>query len=107
MASKKLLRLFISQFTNPLIFLLLVAAIIALFLGEVIDGFFIIIALFVNACFGFFIEFRASRALAALKTYLSPKAKVVRAGKEFLINASDLHHGDIIIVETGGCQKKF
>ena len=101
MGSKKLLRLFISQFTNPLIFLLLVAAIIALLLGEVIDGLFIIVASIINVLFGFFMEFRASRALAALKTYLAPKAKVVRGGQEQVIDAQDLHHGDVFVIEAG------
>jgi Ca2+-transporting ATPase len=101
MGSKKLSKLFLSQFANPLILLLLIASIVALLLGEVTDGLFIIAASVINAFFGFLMEYRASRALEALKTYLAPQAKVLRGGKELVIDASDLCHNDLFVIEAG------
>lgn len=54
-----------------------------------------------NAILGFIQEFRAEKAIESLKQLTRHKARVIRDGKEYLINASEVTIGDIIVIETG------
>lgn len=94
-------KLFLSQFTSPLIYILLIASVVTALLHEYIDSVVILLAVIVNASLGFFQEYKAQNALHALTQVLSPKARVMRDGEEQLITAQELVPGDIVLLEAG------
>jgi len=95
------LTIFINQFKNALIVLLLFAAILSLFLKEFLDSaaMFGIIAL--NAVLGFIQEYRAEKAVEELQKISAPTAKVLRDGKAVKIPAKELVPGDVLLLEAG------
>ena len=95
------LQIFLKQFSNLLIAILVVAAIISGVLGEWVDTVVILIIVFLNAVLGFYQEYRAERALEALKVLAAPKSKAVRNGEVQSIRSEDLVPGDVIILEAG------
>ena len=96
-----ILGLIARQFTSPLIFILLAASGLTIFLGETVETVVIILAIVVNALLGFYQEYRAENALEKLNTYIRERAHVVRAGIEQEIDSSLLVPGDIIRVAYG------
>jgi len=94
-------RMLLDQFTEFMIILLIVAAIISGFVGDVGDTIFIIVIVILNAVVGFVQEFRAERAMAALKRMSESSARVLRDGQVQTINASELVPGDIVLLEAG------
>jgi len=100
-ARAKGLLIFLNQFKSPLILVLLVAGIITIFLEHYRDAIFILAALAVNAMLGFYQEYQAEKALAELKTYLKQRARVIRNGAEYEIDAANLVPGDIIRLTQG------
>ncbi|MBN2026680.1 MAG: cation-translocating P-type ATPase [Actinobacteria bacterium] len=96
------LMLFVSQFRDFMIYVLLSAAVIAgVALQEYLDAAVIMFIIVANAVLGFFQEYRAERALESLKRLSAPTARAVRDGKERIIPSRDLVPGDLIILETG------
>ena len=95
------LRLLLEQFNNFLIILLIVAAIISLALGEVIDAMAILAIVVLNAVLGVVQESKAEQALAALKKMAAPTAQVIRDGRQQSIPARELVPGDIVLLEAG------
>ncbi|MFH1682330.1 MAG: calcium-transporting P-type ATPase, PMR1-type [Candidatus Woesearchaeota archaeon] len=95
------LTILFEQFKSPLIWLLLVAVVISALIGEFIDASVIGIIVIINAMLGFFQEYKAEKAIDALKKMASLKAKVIREGKEIFLDAVNLVPGDIILLETG------
>ncbi|NLW09560.1 MAG: calcium-translocating P-type ATPase, SERCA-type [Firmicutes bacterium] len=93
--------MFLSQFKEFLILLLLGAALISILLGEITDAVVIFLIVFINAIFGVVQEFKAEKALEALKTLSAPKAKVWREGTVAEVPAADLVPGDIVLLEAG------
>ncbi|MBL7850863.1 MAG: HAD-IC family P-type ATPase [Cyclobacteriaceae bacterium] len=93
--------LFLRQFKSLLIAVLLVAAVIALAMGHLVDMYVIFAVIFINASIGFFQELRAENAVAALKRMLVQQARVLRDGKEKLVTAKELVPGDVIVLEEG------
>ncbi|MDO8714458.1 MAG: calcium-translocating P-type ATPase, PMCA-type [Polynucleobacter sp.] len=94
-------RMLLDQFTEFMIIVLIVAAIISGFVGDVGDTIFIIVIVILNAVVGFVQEFRAERAMAALKRMSEASARVIRDGQVKAINASELVPGDIVLLEAG------
>lgn len=94
-------RIFLSQFTNPLIYLLLIAAIAAALLGEGRDSIVILFVVILNSIIGTFQEGRAEKSLAALKKMTTVFASVLRDGVNLKIPSSDLVPGDIIFLNAG------
>ncbi|HOY86490.1 MAG TPA: calcium-translocating P-type ATPase, PMCA-type [Methylotenera sp.] len=94
-------RMLLDQFTEFMIMVLIVAAIISGFLGDVGDTLFIIVIVILNAIVGFIQEFRAERAMAALKRMSEASARVLRDGQVKTINASELVPGDVVLLEAG------
>jgi len=101
--SKKVstLKLFLSQFKNILMLILITATLISLITGHVIDASVILILVFVSSTIGFAQEYRAEKALEALKKMLSPIAVVMRDGKELEIPVKEIVPGDIIVLKEG------
>ncbi len=95
------LSMFLGQFKEFLILLLIAAAIVSFFLGEQLDAAAIIAIVVLNAVIGFTQEYRAEEAIEALKRLAAPKARVLRAGVEALIDAAELVPGDVVIIEEG------
>lgn len=93
--------LFFEQLNNPLIYILMAAIAISLFLGEAGDAGIIAAVIVLNSVVGVIQEGKARRAIEALQELTSPKALVRRAGKEFEIPAGELVPGDIVILEAG------
>ena len=92
---------FLEQLNDPLIYVLLAAAVISAMLGEYGDAIIIGVVVCVNAIVGVIQEGKARKALEALKNLASPKAIVLREGKLFDILAADLVPGDVVQLETG------
>ena len=94
--------IFISQFQNPLIYILLLAAIIIFFVGDrKIDAFIISGILFFNAIIGAIQEGRTGNIIASLKRFIKSKSVVIRNGKHEIIDDQDLVVGDIIVLKEG------
>lgn len=94
-------RLFLRQFENFIIWVLVAAALVSGFLKEWVDTIAILAIVVVNAVLGFIQEYRAEKSLAALRKLSSPNSKVVRDGQSRLIPSSELVPGDIIELEAG------
>ncbi|HEY3375526.1 MAG TPA: cation-translocating P-type ATPase [Candidatus Aquicultor sp.] len=96
------LALFLSQFNDFIIWVLVAAALVSgLLLRELTDTLAIVAILLLNAVLGFTQEYRAEQALDALKKLTAPQARVVRGGVEERLPARDLVPGDIILIEGG------
>lgn len=96
-----LLAVFGAQFKTPLIYLLFAAAAIAFFLGHISDAVVIAVVVIVNAVIGAFQEGRAERSLEALRRMTAHNARVVREGREMLVEARDVVPGDLVVLEAG------
>ncbi|SEW26528.1 Ca2+-transporting ATPase [Cognatiyoonia koreensis] len=95
------IRVFLRQFSSFLVIILIVAAVVALALGEVVDAIAIGLVIVLNALLGFVQEWRAETALSALKKLLDPLAMVLRDGKEQQIPAREIVPGDILVLAAG------
>ncbi|MBL7055146.1 cation-translocating P-type ATPase [Candidatus Woesearchaeota archaeon] len=93
--------IFLSQFKNALILLLIFAGFLSLFLGEKIESIAIFGIVLLNAILGFIQEYKAEKAIEALEKISAPTAKVLRDGKEQKIPAREVVPGDILLLEAG------
>jgi magnesium-transporting ATPase (P-type) len=93
--------LILHQFASPLIYILLVAAVVTLLLGEYIDTAVIAAVLVLNATIGFIQEYRAEKSVRALMQLTAPHARVIRDGKEHDIESRELAPGDVVLLESG------
>ena len=96
-----LIVLFLSQFADILIALLIVAAIASFAIGDVIDAGVILLAVLLNTIFGFIQEYRSQKAMESLKGLVSKMAIVRREGEVKEIDAKELTVGDIVVLEEG------
>jgi Ca2+-transporting ATPase len=92
---------FLRQFKSPLIYILIVAAIITLFFGSIVDTLVIAFILVVNAIIGFVQENKAENVLETLKELTAPTSTVVRAGVSEVIDARQIVPGDVIQLQAG------
>lgn len=95
------LTILIRQYKSPFIYILLVAALLAYGLGELIDGTIIILFVFINTALGFYQEFRSEQALKVLKQYTAQHTHVIRNGVEVVIPTQELVPGDTILLQAG------
>jgi Ca2+-transporting ATPase len=95
------LNIFVHQFFSPLVYILVLAAFIVLFLGHYVDATIVFGIVFLNAVIGAFQEGRAEDTLLALKNFVKSYAVVIRDGKEKIIDDSLLVPGDIILLKDG------
>jgi len=94
-------RILVAQFSDFMIVVLLVAAVIAGVLGEPEDTIAIAVIVVLNALIGFVQEYRAERALAALRQLAAHQARVLRGGEIIMLPALELVPGDVVLVEAG------
>jgi calcium-translocating P-type ATPase len=92
---------FIRQFLNPFVYVLLIAAVISLAIGELADAVFIIAVLLLNAIIGSSQEYSAQKAAIALHRMVTTHSRVVRGGDIHEVDAEGLAPGDIVLLEPG------
>jgi Ca2+-transporting ATPase len=95
------LAIFLAQFKDFMILVLMAAAILSGIIGDVSDTIAILVIVTLNAIIGFVQEYRAEKAMAALKRMAAPTAMRLRDGKAEEIAASELVPGDVVVLETG------
>jgi len=95
------LTLLFRQFRNVLMIVLLAAAGLSAVVGEIFDAVVILVIVFFSVLLAFFQEYRAERAVEALKRMLAPTARVLRDGHPVLVSARELVPGDIVCLDAG------
>jgi Ca2+-transporting ATPase len=102
------IKLFLSQFTSPLVLILIIAAVISLTIGfipgeesDIIDVVLILSIVIASGIAGFFQDYKAEKSIEMLQKMSTPKAKVIREGKEIEIDATEIVPGDLILIEPG------
>ena len=98
---KTLFMMFIDQFKDFMIIVLIAAAIVSGVIGELTDTIAILVIVILNAVIGFVQEFRAEKAMAALKKMAAQTSTVLRDGTPVTISSSQLVPGDVVILEAG------
>jgi Ca2+-transporting ATPase len=96
-----MLKIFLSQFNSPLIYILIIATIITFVMKEYTDSLVIFVSVFINALFGFVEEMKVSRVFDKLSSALKTTATVIREGKKKEIFQEELVVGDLIILKAG------
>ena len=94
-------RMFLEQFTDVMILVLIAAAVISGLIGEPPDAIAIVTIVLLNGVIGFVQEYRAERAVAALKLLAAPAATVRRSGQVETVPAMQLVPGDVVVLEAG------
>lgn len=95
------LKILLHQFASPLIYILLVAAVVTALLKEYIDTSVIMAVVALNAIIGYIQEYKAEQGVRALKKMLVSKARVLRNGKEKEIHSEQLVPGDVVLLASG------
>lgn len=95
------LKLFIDQFNNALIGLLVFAALLSVVLGEFLEAAAMAVIILITALLGFIQEYHASKAMEALSKVQARTARVMRDGVAMVIQSADVVPGDIVLVEAG------
>lgn len=95
-------RLLLSQFSSPIMIILIVATIISMLVGDVADGAIIIVIIVASGLLGFLQERRANSDVAALLRTVQVTAPVRRGGREALVPVAEVVPGDIVILRAGG-----
>lgn len=96
-----LIQKFIAQFKDLMIVILMVAALVAMFAGEVSDALIIFLVVILNAVFGVFQEAKAENAIDALQEMTTPYSRVRRNGEILQVKSDELVPGDIVLLEAG------
>jgi Ca2+-transporting ATPase len=96
-----LITLFLNQFKDFMVLVLMAATLVSGLLGEYLDAITIVAIIVMNGILGFIQEFRAERSLRALKELSAPTARAIRGGEVVQIPAKELVPGDIVLVESG------
>lgn len=94
-------RRFLRHFNDPLIMLLIAAAVISVLFHHYVDASVILAVVIINAVIGFVQEGKAEESLAALRSMLSPTARVLRDGERVILPVEDLVPGDVLLLEAG------
>ena len=95
------LKLLVRQIHNPLIYVLLGSAVIALAMGKMVDGLVVLGVVVVNTIIGFAQEYRAGKAIDALVSMVPDTAVALRDGARASINAAELVPGDVVLLQSG------
>ena len=98
---KTIIEIFLSGLKDPIVIVLLFAALLSFFAGETIDAIAILLIILLDLVLGTFQEYKANKSAKALQNLIKVKSKVLRDGKEQLVDSSNLVVGDIILLEAG------
>src|SRR5512135_3052694 len=98
---KAAILMFLEQFTDFMILVLIAAAVVSGLIGEASDAVAIVVIVLLNAALGFSQEYRAEKAIAALRKMASANAVALRGGGHHTVPAADLVPGDIVLLEAG------
>lgn len=93
--------LFLDQFKNPIILLLIFAAVLSIYLHQAVEASLILIIIFISGILGFWQERRAANAVAGLLSMVRVNAEVLRDGKKVEVPLDDVVPGDIVILTAG------
>ncbi|KYG82485.1 cation-translocating P-type ATPase [Roseivirga echinicomitans] len=93
--------IFLAQFKNSIVFLLMVASMVSFFFGEMVESMAILAVILINAIIGYILESQANRSMATLKSLEQPNAKVIRNGLLMDIPMQELVPGDLLSFEAG------
>ncbi|MFO7719376.1 MAG: HAD-IC family P-type ATPase [Gillisia sp.] len=96
-----ILAIILHQLLNPLIYILIAAAIASVAIGEAKDAIFIFLVIVINSAIGTYQEYSAEKSAATLQKLLRIKANVRREGKQLSIPSEELVPGDVVLLETG------
>lgn len=100
-ANHSTLLTFLRQFASPLIIILILAAAVTLYFEDVVDALFILLAVVTSVGLGFYQEYKAERATAALKSYIEERVRFIRDGREMEEEAKWTVPGDIVLLRAG------
>jgi Mg2+-importing ATPase len=95
------LRLLLSQFTSPIVLILIAATVLAMVLGDLLDGVIILIIVAASGALGFWQEHTAGRAVDALLARVKIKVEVLRDGREISVPADEVVVGDLVVLRAG------
>jgi len=95
------LKLFLSQFSSPLVFIILAAAFLSFLVGHIVDALFIVFVILINTTVGFFQESKAEKALEKLSRSVKFYCKVIRQNTKKEILSENLAPGDIVELQEG------
>jgi Ca2+-transporting ATPase len=95
------LQIFLGQFKDIFVIMLLIATAISFAIGEIVDALVIAVIVILNAVVGFIQEYRSEKAMEAMKKLTAPKARVLRGGNEIIVPAREIVPGDIVLFEAG------
>jgi len=98
---KSAFSVFLKQFLNPLVYLLIIVALLSAFSGKIEDSIIILMVVMFNSIIGYILENRASNAIQALQKLITNKAKVIREFRLLEIESTELVPGEIITIEQG------
>jgi len=93
--------LFLAQFKDFMILVLMAAAVVSGMAGDSADTIIILVIVLLNAIVGFVQEYRAEKAMEALKKMATPQTTVLRQGQPLMISSTELVPGDVVLLEAG------
>ena len=99
--SKSRWRILADQLMDRIIYILTVAAVLAFFFSDLLEGFAIVIVILISVGIGFFMELQAIRSLETLRKMGQAMTHVIRSGKRIKIKAAEVVPGDIVLIQTG------
>lgn len=99
-AGRTRIQILLEQLTGVLTLVLIAAAIVSIFLGDVLDAVAILAIVVLNAVLGYLQEYRAEQSMAALKRLATPTVRVRRDGRARDVPSRDLVPGDVVLLET-------
>jgi len=95
------LQIFLRQFKDIFVIMLLIATAISFLIGETVDATTIAVIVVLNSVVGFVQEYRSEKAMEAMKKLTAPKARVIRDGSETVVPAREIVPGDLVLLEAG------
>jgi Mg2+-importing ATPase len=99
--SGKVLRMFLSRFGNPLVLILVIAAIVSIIVHDLMDALIVLAIVFITAILSFIQEYRATNAVEKLRQRVSVKSTVMRAGQSLSVPLEEVVPGDIVRLAAG------